>query len=289
MEEAAGMLSNLRQARRRSLEVLVGLTEEQLERQVRLPEGANDVRFCLLSLALRDDERRWLWPRSTPPWPGAHPRPRVSCLSPPKCSARLRALLVGIPAPPSTSLPDRTTGRCVRSWPTSNRPRSAIFCKLPMQSSDCTAAPICRCACHPNACRPLPRKCVPASPCPRPGAPGGIAGSGVRRACQPAGGRPGRADTVDHLAGRRPFPPLSVRRPFAPAPGSSGEGAERHRLPAERGPDDPWPGRDIRGRLEGMLIGLPPAVARQAGVQALLDQGAREEEATTETILAASR
>src|SRR5450759_1314092 len=58
MEGIAGLLSGLRQARRRTLEALAGLTEEQLEGQVRLPQGPADVRYCLLSLAERDDGRR---------------------------------------------------------------------------------------------------------------------------------------------------------------------------------------------------------------------------------------
>jgi DinB superfamily len=58
MEGIAGSLSRMREARRRALEALAGLTEEQLERPVRLPQGPTDVRYCLLSLALHDDERR---------------------------------------------------------------------------------------------------------------------------------------------------------------------------------------------------------------------------------------
>ncbi len=56
--DSAGLLSELRRARRRTLEALAGLTEGQLQTRVVLPEGPADVRHCLLGLALADDELR---------------------------------------------------------------------------------------------------------------------------------------------------------------------------------------------------------------------------------------
>jgi hypothetical protein len=288
MEGVAGMLPALRQARRHALAALAGLTEEQLERQVRLPDGPNDVRYCLLSLALCDDERRVALAGlcGSQAW---HPSEAARILAlAAEVHGQLRALLVGVSADELNRVPgpDDWTLREVLAHVEQTAERYLLQTAYAVERQ------------HGGGDLPIrmsSERLPPTSPQVRPDEP--------------------LSAILDRLAALQDrvsdeLAPLMEADLTAPTLWTTWQVDVRFRLYRFAGHLRQHmvhaakvlnalgfqqseaqmilaQAEIARGRLEGMLIGLPDG-AHKAGVNALLDQGAKNEEATVKTILDAT-
>ena len=292
MDGSAELLSSLRQARRRTLETLTGLTEEQLERQVSLPEGSGDVRYCLLNLALQDDERRV---RLAALYAALNWRPteaaRILAVSA-EMHGQLRALLLGVPPEylDRAPGPDDWTLRQVLAHVEQTGERYLRHTQYAVERL--------------HSAEELPvripsERLPPTGPQVRPDEP--LASVLERLVAQ-------HDRLFDQLSG------LADEELTAPTIWTTWQVDARFRLYRFAGHARQHlvhaakvlnslgfqqseaqmilgQAEAARGRLEGMLVGLPPATARRVpldglpSVQALLDEGARGEESTVDTIL----
>jgi hypothetical protein len=294
-EDMAGSLWGLRQTRSRALKTLAGLTEEQLERQVVLPEGPADVRYCLLSLALRDDERRVALAAlyAALDWRPSEAA-RIEALAA-EVHGQLRALLLGVsPAEMDRAPgPDDWTLREVLAHVEQTGQRYILQTAYAVERL------------HSVAELPLripAERLPPTSPQVRPAEPlssvlerlvvlhdrlfDGLSGLGDEDLAAPTIWTTWQVDVRFRLYRFAAHERQHLIQAAKVLNALSFRQSEAQMIlgQAER----------ARGQLEGMLIGLPAATARHVpsgglpSVQTLLDDGALAEEATLDTILSAT-